>query len=111
MDRDSRYQCIIKQALTEAAAMLPGDNAMRTEVVFDDSQGHFQVGHVGWMGKKRIDQVYLHIDLIDGKVWIQYDGTELCIAEALVKAGIPRNHIVLGFKHPARRPDTDYAAA
>jgi hypothetical protein len=29
----------------------------------------------------------------------------------MVKAGIPRNHIVLGFKPPHVRPDTDYAVA
>ncbi len=111
MDRDDRYREIVKQTLTEAACLFPQDSDLRTETVFDDTQGHYQVGQVGWQGKKRIDNVYLHLDVLNGKVWLQYDGTELCLAEQLVNAGIPREHIVLGFKHPARRPDTDYAVA
>lgn len=111
MDRDSRYREIVKQALTEAAGLFPQDSDLRTETVFDDAQGHYQVGQVGWQGKRRIDNIYLHLDVLNGKVWLQYDGTELCFAEMLVKAGIPREHIVLGFKHPDRRPDTDYAPA
>jgi hypothetical protein len=47
----------------------------------------------------------------DGKVWLQHNGTDLRIAQDLVRAGIPREHIVLGFHHPSRRPDTEFAAA
>jgi hypothetical protein len=53
----------------------------------------------------------VHIDIRNGKVWIQQDGTEDGIAEALVEAGIPRDHIVLAFKPPEIRPYTDFAAA
>lgn len=51
----------------------------------------------------------LHIDIRDGKVWIQYDGMEDSIAEELVEAGIPHEHIVLAFKPPEIRPYTDFA--
>lgn len=111
MDRDGRYREIVKQTLLEAARQFALDASLRTETIFDDTQGHYQVGQVGWQGKRRIDNVYLHLDVIEGKVWIQYDGTELCIAERLVEAGIPKEHIVLAFRHPDRRPDTDYAVA
>ena len=53
----------------------------------------------------------LHVDIINGKVWIQRDGTEEGIALELVAAGIPKEHIVLAFHHPSRRPDTEYAVA
>jgi hypothetical protein len=42
---------------------------------------------------------------------VQYDGTEDSIAEELVKAGIPRQCIVLAFKPPEIRPYTDFAVA
>ena len=111
MDRDHRYREIVKSVLTDASNLFGQDSDLRTESIFDESLGHYQVGQVGWMGKKRIDQVYLHLDVIDEKVWVQYDGTELIIAERLYEAGIPREHIVLGFKPPFMRADTDYAAA
>jgi hypothetical protein len=28
-----------------------------------------------------------------------------------VREGIPKEHIVLAFRHPSRRPDTEYAVA
>ena len=51
------------------------------------------------------------MDVRGDKVWIQRDGTEDGIAEELVDAGIPRDHIVLAFHHPSSRPYTDYAVA
>jgi hypothetical protein len=51
----------------------------------------------------------VHIDIIDDKVWIQYDGTSRPVADELVAEGIPREDIVLGF-HPAEvRQYTDFA--
>lgn len=42
-------------------------------------------------------------------MWIQRDGTEDGIALDLENAGIPKDHIVLGFKPPEVRPMTGYA--
>ncbi len=43
------------------------------------------------------------IDIIDGKLSIQHDGTEEGIAHKLVAAGVPKDTIVLGFKSVERR--------
>lgn len=51
----------------------------------------------------------IHVDVHDGKVSIPHDGTEGGVALAFVEAGIPREHIVLAFHHPSRRPLTDFA--
>ena len=40
------------------------------------------------------------VNIIDGKVWVQYDGTNRPIAEEFLEAGIPREDIVLGFHRP-----------
>lgn len=66
---------------------------------------------VGWDGAQRVHGSVVHIDIIDGKVWIQRDGTKHGIAEELVAAGIPRDHIVLAFHPPDLRQYTDYAGA
>ena len=41
----------------------------------------------------------------------QGDGTEGGVALEFVEAGIPREHIVLAFQHPALRSDTDFATS
>ncbi|TFI50853.1 hypothetical protein BLD44_029445 [Mastigocladus laminosus UU774] len=51
------------------------------------------------------------LDLIDGKIWIQRNGTEEGIAADLERAGIPKEHIVLGFRPPELRQYTDYGVA
>lgn len=58
---------------------------------------------------KRCYGVVLHIDIIDGKIWIQQDGTEIGSANELVELGVPRQDIVLGFDPPNLRQYTDFA--
>ena len=53
----------------------------------------------------------VHIDIINGKIWIQRDGTEHGIADELTGAGIPKDHIILGFREPELRQYTGYAVA
>jgi hypothetical protein len=111
MDRNDTYRTIVKRILQEVADITPSEETIRTEFVCDDTLGHYQVSQVGWEGKRRVDDVFLHIDVCDGKVWLQHDGTNLKIAEDLIRAGIPKEHIVLAFHHPSRRQDTEYAVA
>ncbi len=67
--------------------------------------------YAGWNGPYRIHGSVLHLDIREGKVWIQYDGTEEGIADELVAAGIPPERIVLAFKSPDIRPHTGFAVA
>ncbi len=67
--------------------------------------------HVGWDSVRRVHGSVVHLDIIDGKVWLQYDGTSRPVADELEAAGIPRQDIVLAF-HPARvRALTGYGVA
>ena len=111
MDRDDTYRAIVKRVLQEVADITPSEETIRTEFVCDDTLGHYQIGQVGWENKRRVDEVFVHIDVLDGKVWLQHDGTNLRLAEDLVRAGIPKEDIVLAFHHPSRRQDTEFAVA
>jgi len=51
----------------------------------------------------------LHLDIINGKIWIQQDGTEVGIANKLVDLGVPKQDIVLGLDPPVMRQYTDFA--
>ncbi len=48
------------------------------------------------------------MDSLDGKYWIQRDGTEYGIANEPVDSGIPRERIELGFHTPDVREHTDF---
>ena len=49
------------------------------------------------------------LNIKDGKIWIQHDGTEVGIALELVKQGVPKHDIVLGFHAPFKRQFTEFA--
>jgi XisI protein len=51
----------------------------------------------------------VHLDIKDGKIWIQQNNTEREIAEELVGMGVPKSDIVIGFHSPFKRKFTDYA--
>ena len=105
------YRQIIETILNEYTKIPYAYGNIQTEAVFDRNNDRYLLMNVGWDKDKRIHGSLVHIDIINGKVWIQRDGTEHGVAKELVKAGIPKDHIVLGF-HPAEvRQYSEYAAA
>ena len=80
-------------------------------MVVDRERGRYLLVDLGWDDLTRVHGALVHVDVIDGKFWIQYDGTEEGVATQLVEAGVPRDRIVLASKHPSMRKYTDFAAA
>ena len=111
MDALADYRAIVRQLIETYATAKPSHGQIESEAIIDTEKDHYEVMHVGWDGVRRVHGSVVHIDIIDGKVWIQYDGTSHPVAEALLEAGVPREAIVLGF-HPANlRQYTDFAVA
>lgn len=108
MDQLDRYRTIVRRLVEDYAAYKPAHGDIRTEAVIDAEHDHYEVMQVGWNGDRRVHGSILHIDIRDGKVWIEHNGTDARIGEELIAAGIPRNDIVLGFQPPALRPLTSY---
>jgi XisI protein len=109
---DLKYQNIIESVLQEYVEYIGNSEPeVQKEQVFDREGKHFLLVETGWQNNRRIYGAIIHIDIINGKVWIQQDGTEEGIAYDLVKAGIPKEHIVLGFKALPRRETTEFAVS
>lgn len=77
---------------------------------FDRDGGHFLVMLAGRDGPKRVHGCLAHVDLIDGRFWIERDGTERGIANDLLERGVPRNRIVLAWQPPESRAISGFAA-
>jgi hypothetical protein len=111
MDTLDAYRQIIENVLMEYTNIPYAYGDIHTEPIFDRQSDRYLLVNVGWEGGRRIHSSLVHIDIINGKVWIQRDGTEDGVASELVTAGISKDKIVLGF-HPAEvRKYTDYAVA
>jgi hypothetical protein len=65
--------------------------------------------YVGWRNQRRIYGPVLHLDIMENKIWIQQDGTEVGIANELVELGVPKQDIILGFDPPNMRQLSEFA--
>ncbi|NJK51652.1 MAG: XisI protein [Leptolyngbyaceae cyanobacterium SU_3_3] len=103
----------IRQLLSERAqraARQRHAQEFEVQTVFDTEQDHYQLLYVEWRGNKREFGCILHLDIKDGKIWIQHDGTEVGIANQLVELGVPKQDIVLAFHEPTVRDLTGFGS-
>ena len=98
MDRVNKYRQIICQFLQDFANDDP-----EAQLIFDAERDRFLVMHVGWRNDYRIYGCAIQLDLIDGKVWIQNNSTEVYVDRELIKRGVDAKDIVLGFRSPSIR--------
>ncbi len=111
MDATERDRDTIESILIEYTKIPYSHGDFWTEAVFDRTRDRYVLMNVGWDNKKRVHYCLVHIDIINGKLWIQCDGLEHGVASELLEAGIPRDRIVLAFKSLERRRLTDFAVA
>ena len=110
-NRLNQYREIIEQTLTEIAAYIPQDSQSPHKTVFDRRTDSYALIEVGWADNQRVHQFIIHLEIINGKVWVQADNTDLNVTRELERTGIPKSDIVLGFQPPAVRRYTEYATA
>jgi len=112
MDKLEKYRNIIKQILSKQAEYEPSNMDLETILILDDKSKNYQLMYVGWQNSTRTHGVVIHVRLKDnGKIWIEYDGTEDGFASHLLQAGIPKQDIVLAFHSPWKRQFSDFALA
>jgi hypothetical protein len=108
MDSLNNYRKLVKQLLSEYAEIPVFDSGIQNEIIFDWENDRYMLINIGWFNEQRIHHCVIHIDIIDGQVWIQANNTDRLIAEELVAAGVPAESIVLGLQAPDVRPYTAY---
>ena len=70
--RDSlnNYRKLVKQLLSEYAEIPVFDSGIQNEVIFDLENDRYMLINIGWFNEQRIHHCVIHIDIIDGQVWI-----------------------------------------
>ena len=119
MDTLEQYRQLIRNILIEHTKIPFSAGDIQFETVFDSEQDRYLLMILGREPAydlsptvtRRVHGCMIHIDIIDGKIWIQRDGTEEGVATELVKAGIPKDRIVLGFRSEELRKDSEFAIA
>jgi len=106
-----QYRMSIENLIKEYSDYKPSYGEIEVQMLFDRERDHYQLLNVGWDDEERVCDCVLHLDLKEGKIWIQHDGTEEGIAEELVALGVHRQDIVLGFQPLYKRKYTEFAVA
>lgn len=109
MAKVDSYRQIIQQLLTQHSQIKPAYGDIERQTIFDIERDHYQLVNAGWNNRHRVYGCLVHIDIKGDKVWIQYDGTEVGIANELVELGVPKQDIVLAYQSPYMRQLTDFA--
>jgi XisI protein len=107
----TQYRETVQKLLQSYAAFSDDEQEVDTELILDNTRDHYQLVHVGWQNERRVYGCVLHLDIKNGKIWLQHNGTENDIAAELVEMGIPKTDIVVGFHSPFKRQFTEYAVS
>jgi XisI protein len=109
MDKVSHYRQIVIDILTAHSQIQPAYGEIEMQLLIDTAQDRYQVIRAGWLKDRRVYGVLIQIDIKGEKLWIQYDGTEVGVANELVEEGIPKEDIVLAYHSPFIRQYDGFA--
>lgn len=84
MDKLEQYRQCIQNLLSKYTATPIANGEIESQTVFDLQQDRYQVMNVGWDGNRRVHGCVLHLNIKDGKIWVEQNTTELRIAHELV---------------------------
>jgi hypothetical protein len=111
MDKVEKYREYVQRLITRYVSDDEDRGDVEVQLMMDTVRDHYQWMNVGWEGFKRVYNCFIHLDIKDGKIWIQQNWTEDDLAADLVEMGVPKEDIVLGLHAPYKRPYTDYGVA
>jgi hypothetical protein len=109
MDTLTQDRNLIEQLLNAHQQSVNSNNDIAYEVVFDREHDRYLLLSVGWQGGRRVHYCLIHVDILDGKFWIQKDNTEYGIGNQLLEAGVEKDRIVPAFYHISHRQNMEYA--
>lgn len=98
MEKIAHYRQQVQTFLRQFA-----NDDTQAQFVCDTEQDHYLVIHNAWQDDSRVYGCAMHLDIIDGQVWIQHNSTEIPIDQELCALGIAKEDIVLGFRSPSVR--------
>ncbi|WP_448596352.1 element excision factor XisI family protein [Thermoleptolyngbya sp.] len=97
-----RYRQIVMQFLLSQSSEDEG-SGIESQPIFDTQRDRYLILSQGWHGQERVYWVLMHLDIRDGKVWIQRNQTETDIEAELIALGISQSDIVQGLIPPEYR--------
>ena len=111
MAKLDQYRQYMQEVIRRHGSHQPAYGEVELQLIFDTEHDHYQLVHAGWYKNRRKYGCLIHMDIKEGKIWIQHDGTERGVANELVELGVPKADIVLAYQPPYKRAYTAFAVA
>ena len=111
MEKIKKYQKAILNLLEEYAAIKsPFMPDVENKVIADTKNHQYQLIRIGWYKDRHVHYTVFHFDIINGKVWIQENRTDVKVDEALIDAGVLPKDIMSRLQHPTMQRLTQQRA-
>ena len=113
MDKLAEYSKLIKDTLGGYVELCRQRNNFNLEtfLIVDDVNHHYLWMNLGWQQGDRVNGPTVYVRIREEQFWIEEDWTEEGIATDLMRAGVPKEDIVLAFHEPKIRELTGFAVA
>ncbi len=111
MEKLTLYKQILRKWMS---AQLTDNQTLQEEetyMVVDEENQHYLLYHNGWDNMSRSYGCFFHARIKNEKIFIEYNGTDIEVAEDLVVEGVAKADIVLAFHAPAKRKHTGFGVA
>ena len=108
-DKLNRYRSIIQDVLIPYTQIPYSHGDLICKPILDPERDSYLLVTLGWDRKTRVHGSLVHLDIINGKIWVQRDETEDGVTRELIMAGVDRLDIVLAFHPEDVRPYTGYS--
>ena len=112
MDKIKKYSTIAIDLLQELHHIVNDDDEnTHEEIVLDKENHNYYLMYIGFKDKyKFVNEPIIHFKIKEnGKIWILANDTDIDITEDLMKKGVERQDIVLGFHPKHLREHTGFA--
>ena len=111
MDKLKKYRKIILDYFEEYSKIKYVNLDAENIIIADKERDRYELVTVGWEKYNRIHSSVMHLDIIDGKIWVQNDNTERGVVNVLEEQGVPKSDIVIGYFVPIMREYAGYAVS
>jgi XisI protein len=75
MEKIERYRQYIQNLLMKYSSYESSEEDIEEQLIFDTERDHYQILDIGWDGCDRIYNCVMHLDIKDGRIWIQRNTT------------------------------------
>ena len=112
MDKVKKYEKYILQMLNEYTKIRYSNLDAENQLIADKENYRYQIVTIGWDSEGLfVHDCPIHFAIINNKIWIQRNMTEIDFGKELTDKGVPKSDIVIGFLSPEIREYSDYAVA